>query len=240
MAHATMKHGTSQIFTDLQEWTAEQVANHFTQQGYRDYHNNWIQHKITGERAVLLLPSDLEKMGITIIGDRLGIQKDLRELKSHARNQENNNVVMECTEAYNGSNIAKTIRDCCFCDPREPGKYVLYASCLKITNYHIQRCLGMKLGGCLGGIWDRDRIYLDRIVDCDSIQTKRMSCGGMIHKMTIVLTIHAGGDGSSDIARTEKQQLFMDVEEGQKFCQKIQHAMTEYKLMVAGNRDKSA
>lgn len=237
---ARLTRSSTGAFDNLQEWTAEQVANHFTQQGFEDYHNNWIQHKITGERASLLLSSDLEKIGITIVGDRLGIQKALRELKSHARHQENNSVVMECTEAYDGSSLAQGIRDLFFCSPREPGKFVLYASCLKLTHYHIQRFIGMRLGGCLGGTWDSDRIYLDRIVDCDSIQTQRMGCCGMIHKLCIILTVSAGGDGKSDKSRTEKQKLFMELEEGEKFCQKIQHAMTEYKLRVAGDRDKSA
>ena len=45
-------------------WTPEMIGEYFTNQGYGDYQQNWTDHKINGERAVLLQRPHIEKMGV--------------------------------------------------------------------------------------------------------------------------------------------------------------------------------
>jgi hypothetical protein len=66
---------------ELQEQSAEEVADWLTTSGYGDYSENFIAHRITGECIPLLTHSDLEKVGIDKVGDRVKLMKDLREFR---------------------------------------------------------------------------------------------------------------------------------------------------------------
>mmetsp|Transcript_121039 Transcript_121039/g.210132 ORF Transcript_121039/g.210132 Transcript_121039/m.210132 type:complete len:239 (-) Transcript_121039:124-840(-) len=237
MAH--LRKGVSDHFDNIGEWTSQQVAQFLATKGYADYANLFVQHKLTGERVALIKPTHLQEMGIQTIGDRLGIQKVIRELKTYHRQQEATQEIMKCTQAYEGTNIKRWARDnLCFCFPREPDLYVLSTSHLKIRSYHIRRFLGAKCGGCLGGMWTNNTIYLDRIQDIDTIEnTAGMGCMA-VHRCHVLIAVRAGVDaGDDDRARLENHELYLELEEGKAFASKLQHAMMEYKLTLSDGKD---
>merc|ERR1711939_189800 len=104
-------------------------------------------------------------------GDRLGIQKELRQLKAVARRVQRNTVLYEHQEAYDGSWFdEQRAKYCCFCCPFEPDTYTLTNSALKIREFEVKRICGVRCT-CLGGAWHNDPIALDRIVDIDTVTT---------------------------------------------------------------------
>jgi len=222
-----------------QQWSPQDVANYFSGKGYKEYANLFVEQRLTGERVVILGPTDLLDMGIDRIGDRLGIQQELRAIKATARGVSRKQVITQHTEAFHGSVSEQWFRDnccACFC-PREPAKYILMTSILKISTYHIERCCGMGCGGCLGGTWKNDTIQLNRINDIDTIvQTKGQSIA-RDDKITILISASAGNDAGSEMARCVQHQLFLKKSEGEKFAKEIQHQVTEFKLSLEGKHD---
>mmetsp|Transcript_14780 Transcript_14780/g.29141 ORF Transcript_14780/g.29141 Transcript_14780/m.29141 type:complete len:234 (-) Transcript_14780:102-803(-) len=225
--------------SNFQQWSPNDVAKFFSDQGYAEYANLFVEHHLTGERVVLLAPQDLKTMGIERIGDRLGIQRELRELKVSARTLARKQVVSEHQEAFRGTLAEQWFRDnCCAClCPREPDKYTLMTSVLKIRKYHIERFCGLKFGGCLGGTWANDTIQLNRIVDVDTVvQTSGVSLAKS-DKIFIMISASAGNDATSDMSRLVQYELYMEKDDGLKFAKEIQHQIHEYKLSLGGRSD---
>jgi len=225
--------------TNFHKWTPEDVSKFFSGKGYGEYANLFVQQRLSGERVVLLTPDDLKSLGIERIGDRLGIQRELREIKAAARTVARKQVVSEHREAFKGSVIEQWFRDnCCAClCPREPDKYTLMTSVLKIRKYHIERFCGLKCGGCLGGTWYNDTIQLDRISDVDTVVDTRGVGFASDNKITIKISAAAGNDAATELSRIVTHSLFMDRDDGLKFAQEIQHQIMEYKVMMGGKHD---
>lgn len=222
-------------------WTPQEVANYFSARGYGEYAELWVRHRLSGSRVVLLSPSDLEQMGIACIGDRLGIQQELRVLKSAARQAQRNAVVAEHFEAYPGSCFEQAIRTTCcpcFC-PWERSHFSLTSSTLKIRNYHVQRCFGCSCT-CFGGRWATDTVRLDRIVDVDTIVTVKGCACCSERKCTVEVTSQAGTHAESDESRITSSVMLLDAPEGEVFAQQIRDQMDEYKtLMTTDAKDKA-
>eukprot|EP00413_Alexandrium_margalefii_P012580 CAMPEP_0204528722 /NCGR_PEP_ID=MMETSP0661-20131031/9679_1 /ASSEMBLY_ACC=CAM_ASM_000606 /TAXON_ID=109239 /ORGANISM="Alexandrium margalefi, Strain AMGDE01CS-322" /LENGTH=234 /DNA_ID=CAMNT_0051534715 /DNA_START=99 /DNA_END=803 /DNA_ORIENTATION=+ len=227
--------------TNYLAWTPEDVANYFSQKGFREYANLWVKHKLSGERMVMLQPGDLQDMGITTIGDRIGIQKELRVLKSGARALERSRVLAEFKQGYHGSDLMKFLYENCgggLCCPREADRYTVTGHTLKIRQYHIHRIFGgWKCGGCLGGVWKYDTIQLDRITDVDT-EITTVGIGMMAStKCWVFVSAQAGMDAETQQARVENHQLFLEKEDGEKLAETLQHRIAEYKLELAGQHD---
>eukprot|EP00415_Alexandrium_ostenfeldii_P000184 UN0184 len=175
---------------------------------------------------VMLQPKDIQDMGVTLVGDRIGIQKELRAFKGQARLADRNKVLCQYKQAYPGSDCQRAMYDsvwkCCF--PREADMYILASTLLKIRKYHVRRLVGaVKCGGCLGGDWDHDAIPLDKITDVDTMTTTVGVGMFKTAKCHIFLSAMAGGDATSQVARVEKHTLFVEESDGEKFADEIRH-----------------
>lgn len=226
--------------TTFASWGAENVASYFTAKGYGEYASLWVEHKITGERAVLLTPRDIEQMGVRLIGDRLGIQKELRILKSAARQGRRNQVIAQYRQAYDGSCIEQAFVAslCKCCLPWEPDLYTLSSSTLKVRSYHVERCCGKRCW-CMGGQWETDSINLDRIVDIDTaVSVKGCACCAD-RKCLIEVAALAGTHAESEESRTVTTSLLLDAASGESFAQQIRDQIEEYKVILADNDDKA-
>jgi len=225
---------------NILEWTAEDVAKHFTSKGYGEYAELWKQHRVSGDRAVMLQPKDIQDMGVTLVGDRIGIQKELRGFKGQARMADRNKVLCQHTQAYEGSECHRAMYDSVLkhCFPREPDKYILTNTLLKIRKYHIRRLVGaIKCGGCLGGDWEHENIPLDKIIDVDTMTTTIGSGMFKMAKCHIFISAMAGGEAASQVARVEKHTLFVEESDGETFADEIRHRAAEYKLELTGQHD---
>eukprot|EP00928_Gymnodinium_smaydae_P087257 TRINITY_DN71541_c0_g1_i1.p1 TRINITY_DN71541_c0_g1~~TRINITY_DN71541_c0_g1_i1.p1 ORF type:complete len:252 (+),score=27.09 TRINITY_DN71541_c0_g1_i1:180-935(+) len=214
------------------QWTAKDVANYFAVKGYPEYSNLWVKHKITGDRAVLLMPEDLEKMGICIVGDRLGIQKELRLLKGVARQEQRQAIVAHHQQAYDGPWCQEQLQTkCCFClCPWEPDSYTLTRNALKLRSYTIERLCGAKCS-CLGGTWKSDTITLERIVDVDTtVMIKGCGCCAE-RKCVIDVTTRAGTGADSEESRITQKSILLPMKLGEDFAQQIRQAMEESRTM---------
>eukprot|EP00408_Alexandrium_pacificum_P041069 CAMPEP_0171261210 /NCGR_PEP_ID=MMETSP0790-20130122/55871_1 /TAXON_ID=2925 /ORGANISM="Alexandrium catenella, Strain OF101" /LENGTH=230 /DNA_ID=CAMNT_0011729599 /DNA_START=102 /DNA_END=794 /DNA_ORIENTATION=+ len=225
---------------NILEWTAEDVAKYFTSKGYGAYAELWVKHRVNGDRMVMLQPKDIQDMGVTLVGDRIGIQKELRAFKGQARLADRNKVLCQYKQAYPGSDCQRAMYDsvwkCCF--PREADMYILTSTLLKIRKYHVRRLVGaVKCGGCLGGDWEHDTIPLDKITDVDTMTTTVGVGMFKTAKCHIFLSAMAGGDATSQVARVEKHTLFVEESDGEKFADEIRHRVAEYKLELAGQHD---
>lgn len=221
------------------EWSPQDVVNYFATKGYSEYGELWIRHKINGERAVLLTAEDLEKMGINVIGDRLGIQKELRLLKSVARQVQRQAVIAEYHQAYDGSWWQEQLHTkCCFClCPWEPDTYTLTSNALKLRSYAIERICGAKCS-CLGGTWKSDTITLDRVVDVDTtVMVKGCGCCAD-RKCAIDITDRAGTAAESEESRITHKSMLLDAKQGEAFAEQIRHAMDEHRTLFSAGVDR--
>mmetsp|Transcript_16457 Transcript_16457/g.38567 ORF Transcript_16457/g.38567 Transcript_16457/m.38567 type:complete len:233 (+) Transcript_16457:42-740(+) len=221
-------------------WSAEDVARFFTEKGYGEYASLWVEHRLTGSRVVMMKPDDLRAMGIAKIGDRLGIQKELRSLKSVARAVDRTKVIAEYKEGYHGNALSRVLYETCgCCCPREPDKYTLTSSTLKIRRYHMERIFGLGFGGCLGGQWEHDTIQLENIVDVDiTITTLGNSCLEE-NKCWVYLSSQAGVEAESEKSRVVTDTLFMEKEDGEHFAELIRNQVMEHKLTLSGMHDSA-
>lgn len=223
--------------SSVEAWSAEDVAQYFAQKGYQQYRALFVKHELTGKRAIMLTPSDIEKMGIEIIGHRLGIQTELRSLKSTARAVLRNKVVSVEKEAFEGSCAQRLLQTCCGLFPLERDEYVLTTTSLKIKAYEVARCCFRMKCPCMGGMWSTDNIPLQKIVDVDTMLTTHgMACCSE-HKCTIILAVSAGTGAESDLSRIDQKTLFVDGDRGESFASRIQNQIEEYKVVSHGDAD---
>jgi len=218
-------------------WGPQDVANHFTAKGYPEYAQLWISHKIDGKRAVLLTPEALKEMGIKVIGDRLGIQNELRQLKVVARQVQRDTVVAEHTEAYHGSWLKEKLhRTLCRCFPVEPDHYTLTSSTLKIREYEIARVCGVKCT-CLGGKWHNDTIKLENIVDVDTTVTEKGCFVCAERKCYIHIANTAGNSAGSEESKVVLKNMYVNADVGDKFAKSIRQTIDENRTSIMGRAD---
>eukprot|EP00927_Polykrikos_kofoidii_P058126 TRINITY_DN5246_c0_g2_i1.p1 TRINITY_DN5246_c0_g2~~TRINITY_DN5246_c0_g2_i1.p1 ORF type:complete len:256 (+),score=29.78 TRINITY_DN5246_c0_g2_i1:50-817(+) len=219
-------------------WSPQEVATYFSTRGYPEYAELWVRHKLSGARIVLLAPSHLESMGIDIIGDRLGIQQELRALKSVARQAQRNTVIAEHQEAFPGSYFDQMCQTGCFssCCPWERSHFTLTSNTLKMRSYHVERCMGRKCA-CMGGEWTTDTIRLDRIIDVDTVISVK-GCGCCAErKCSVQVAAQAGTGADSDESRTSNHEMLVDADEGEEFAQKIRNQIDEYRTTMNESKD---
>jgi hypothetical protein len=223
--------------SELQSWSSEKLAQYFNARGYKDYDKMWSEHRVNGERVGLLTAPDIEKMGVKRVGDRLGIQKELRKLKRVVKAQERNKTIAEHKMAYDGSCCGWNMEYCCGLLPWEPDHYVLTSSVLKIKSYEIGRLCGTLKCKCLGSTWNNNTIRLDRIVDCDdSMRVAGVGCCAE-NKCEVTIAVQAGTAGDESDARTEKHTMLLDSDEGVKFAQLIREASEDWREYLNGHQD---
>lgn len=216
---------------DYHKWSPQEVASFFASKGYAEYADLFVQHKLTGERVVLLSSADIEQMGITVIGDRLGIQMELKNLKSLARQAHRACIVGEYQQSYPGNDCEAAIREvlCGMCCPWEPDHYTLTSTALKIRSFHVARCCGRQCA-CWGGQWATDNIPLDRIVDVDTLTTVKGFACFAVNKTTVAVAAYAGTQADSEEARVVTQEMFTDSRDGEVFANKIRNQIEEYRV----------
>merc|ERR1712039_104141 len=210
------------------------VAEYFTAKGYPEYAELWLTHRITGERAVMLTPDNLKEMGVERIGDRLGIQKELQQLKVVARRMQRNAVLATHKEAYDGPWWQEQIhKNLCFiCCPIEPDEYSLTNNALKIRSYTVSRCCGTKCT-CFGGVWHNDTMRLDRLVDVDTT-VSLTGCSVCAEKKCMIhLAMSAGNSAEDETSKVTQKCMFLQHEEGKAFAERIRDAIDEHKSILA-------
>eukprot|EP00927_Polykrikos_kofoidii_P058125 TRINITY_DN5246_c0_g1_i1.p1 TRINITY_DN5246_c0_g1~~TRINITY_DN5246_c0_g1_i1.p1 ORF type:complete len:274 (+),score=34.55 TRINITY_DN5246_c0_g1_i1:56-823(+) len=253
MAHDARRYGSTGLLSEApaqdfmgsppdisrySSWSPRDVATYFSTRGYPEYAELWVRHKLSGARIVLLAPSDLERMGIDIIGDRLGIQNELRALKSVARHAQRNTVIAEHQEAYPGSYFDQMCQAACcsWCCPWERAHFTLTSNTLKMRSYHVERCLGRKCS-CMGGEWTTDTIRLDRIVDVDTVVSVKGCVCFAERKCSVQVAAQAGTGADSDESRISNHVMLVDASEGEEFAQKIRNQIDEYRTTMNESKD---
>ncbi|CAK0872736.1 unnamed protein product [Prorocentrum cordatum] len=222
--------------SNFEAWSADDVAEYFSQRGYQQYKALFVKHDLTGQRVILLTPPDIEKMGIEIIGHRLGIQKELRSLKSAARAVVRNKVIAQEEEAFDGSCVKRYLQTCCGLFPLERDVYVLTTTTLKIKDYEVARCFRTKCP-CMGGSWSNDAVPLQKILGVETLMsTQGMACF-LEHKCTILLAVSAGTGAETEESRVEQKVLFVEGDRGESFANRIRNQIEEYKVFSHGDAD---
>jgi hypothetical protein len=222
--------------SNFEAWSADDVAEYFAQRGYQQYKALFVNHDLTGQRVILLTPSDIEKMGIEVIGHRLGIQKELRSLKSASRAVIRNKVIAQEEEAFDGSCVKRALQTCCGLFPFEKDQYVLTPTSLKIKGYEVSRCCRAKCP-CMGGSWSNDAVPLQKILGVETLRsTQGMACF-LDYKCTIMLAVSAGTGAETEESRVEQKVLFVEGDRGESFANRIRNQIEEYKVYFHGDAD---
>jgi len=217
-------------------WEPKDISEYFSAKGYSEYSELWISHKITGERAVMLTPENLKEMGVERIGDRIGIQKELQQLKFVARRVQRNTVLAEHQQAYDGSWCQENVQKyCCFmCCPIEPDTYTLTNNELKIRSYEVSRICGARCT-CLGGVWATDTMRLDRLNDVDTSVSLRGCALCAEKKCTILLAMQAGNSAEEETSRVTQKYMLLEAEQGKHFAERIREAADEYRTSLSSD-----
>merc|ERR1711860_404051 len=99
---------------------------------------------------------------------------------------------------------------CCGLFPRDPDKYTLTASGLRLDEYDIPRICGIWKCMCAGGNLRVDNIALDQIRDVDTLVVKSGFCCFSVNKSHVVVAVGAGNEAESDEARVVTKDLCME------------------------------
>lgn len=215
------------------QWTPAQVGDYFATCGpeYDQYRDIWAAHNITGERLVMMQPADVKLLKIDVIGHRMGIVKELEVMKLEARKQMREMVVAKRIEAFDGSCIGEQISTCCGIFPRDPDKYTLMASALKIEEFEVPRLCGIWKCTCCGGKRSVDNVSLEMVRDVDTVKISSGLCCCKVDKCKILLATGAGTEAGSEASRIVMKQMFVEGEEGEAFADEITIAVEDYQSL---------
>lgn len=198
----------------FQAFSPEQVEEWLKEKGFGkpEYERKFIEQDINGKNFLLLDNTDLKEIGISSLGDRLAIRRELKTLQNEERRRVRLQMIAEETEAYNGTCFGENIATCCGIFPRDPAKYVLYPTKLKIKSYEVYRLCGTIKCICCGGEWSTDNIALDKIRDIDAKDTYSGVACFREDKMTIVVAVQAGvaAADESEQARIQDHSMFIN------------------------------
>jgi len=228
-AQQEMRPPTEEDMKDISEWSVQQVQEFWANRGYAEHAEVWERHDITGDRLVALSADDVRELGITSIGDRMGMQKDLEAMRLVYRKLMRNKVLAKHHEAFDGSQLQLCLHTCCGCLPRDPDKYTLTASGLRMDEYDIPRICGIWKCMCWGGNLHVDNISLDQIRDVDVMVTKSGFCCFSVNKSHVVVAVGAGNEAESEMARIVQKDMCLEADEGDDFANTIFMAVEEYK-----------
>lgn len=228
-AQQEMRAPTEEDMENVSEWTVQQVQEFWAKRGYEEHGEVWERHDITGDRLVSLTADDIRDLGITSIGDRMGISKDLESMRATHRKMMRNKVILEHYQAYDGSQLGLCLSTCCGIFPRDPDKYTLTASGLRLDEYDIPRICGIWKCMCAGGNLRVDNIALDQIRDVDTLVVKSGFCCFSVNKSHVVVAVGAGNDAESDEARVVTKDLCVEADQGDDFANTVFMAVEDYK-----------
>jgi len=228
-AQQVMKAPNEEDMKDISEWSVEQVQEFWAKRGYEEHAEVWKKHDINGDRLMSLSPDDIRELGIASIGDRMGIAKDLENMKVVFRKMMRNRVIVEHYQAFDGSQLQLGISTCCGCFPRDPDKYTLTASSLRLDEYDIPRICGIWKCMCAGGKLHVDNISLEQIRDVDTMITKVGFCCFAVNKAHVTVAVGAGNEAESEEARVIGKEMCLESEQGEEFANAIFMAVEEYK-----------
>jgi hypothetical protein len=163
-AGVVVNDGTATSF--YHKWDEDQLAQYLTQHSLGQYAETFKHHKINGAIAPYIKDSDLKDMQITIVGDRLRIQRCLAELKSQARFHKRIQSLWEGQERLFYGNFDKNVGTCCGFCPVDPSTYRLTTNHLKVKKVRPVRC-GPCVLGCFGATYVNNNIDLSKVDDVD-------------------------------------------------------------------------
>merc|ERR1719277_510535 len=223
------KKPTDEELENLENMTPEDVAKYFEKRGFGEHGDVWLHHRVNGDRLILLTVDDVKQLGITSIGDRMGIQRELDLLKLGASRRLRNMTIVEHREAYEGSDCEKAFYTCFGLFPRDEDVYTLTASSLRLQQYNYARICGSWKCTCLGTAVQTDNISLDQIRDVDTLVMKKGFCCFAVDKAKLMIAVGAGNDSESAEARVVQKDLFVEGAVGEDFSNQIFLAIEEYK-----------
>lgn len=220
--------------------SAPEVAKLIQNRGFGEVAPLFEQHKITGSRLLSLEAEDLKEMKITKVGDRLGIQQAIEELKTKARAVWRQAVIAEHEELYPHRQFHRLIHTCCGLCPPQMDQYKLTNTQLKITHSHSPVCCGMKCA-CLGVNVQHDAHPLDQIGDVDTANVRDGCCAVASSRVTCHLTQMSQGDGIGGREKGGYEQrptaeMSVSMADGDTFAEQIRNAIEEYKRSASAGR----
>mmetsp|Transcript_12728 Transcript_12728/g.35810 ORF Transcript_12728/g.35810 Transcript_12728/m.35810 type:complete len:243 (-) Transcript_12728:330-1058(-) len=181
----------------IQEMTPEDVGKWLDDQGLGDLSSAFVRHKITGRYLVLLTQTDLEKMGIDLIGDQKAVLEELAEVKRAARRVLRDQILWAGKEKVFDNCCQELCSTCCFLCPIPPARYTLTNQALKITDVDICRCFGSIRCTLCGVQTKQNNIDLNYVKDVD-FQVHKSCC---IDNADIVIETDFGESESTKILK---------------------------------------
>merc|ERR1712129_457171 len=168
------------------------------------------------------------------LGDRLALRAQLQRLKTSERHRLRQLIIRQEYQAYEGSSVALACAYCCGLCPRDPDKYILTTTKLKIKEKEVYRFCGTCKCVCCGGTWKTNNISLGMMRDVDPTDTTTGLLCFAENKTRIKLAVKAGNEEDEDDehARIENHTLFVNTPQDKEdtFAKAILNQIEEYKL----------
>jgi hypothetical protein len=212
---------------DFLTWDSAQVQSYFEKKLLPS--EAWVENEINAERAILLTPDHVRKLDIPVVGHRVEVMQILNDMKKAGRKIQRKKQIAYIEEAYEGSPLSYNIVHCCGMFPRDPNKFTLLASELKIDDIQVSRCCGLRLPCGARGV-KTDSIQLDTIRDVDTVTMKIGCCCCASDLTRVDVTTGAQAESQSDGARIAGKQLLFSGGDGDEFANTLMIAIEDYKL----------
>eukprot|EP00472_Partenskyella_glossopodia_P003330 CAMPEP_0197532466 /NCGR_PEP_ID=MMETSP1318-20131121/39795_1 /TAXON_ID=552666 /ORGANISM="Partenskyella glossopodia, Strain RCC365" /LENGTH=244 /DNA_ID=CAMNT_0043089033 /DNA_START=70 /DNA_END=804 /DNA_ORIENTATION=- len=209
-------------FKSVTDWTVQAVGDYVANSGFPDLAPKFMAHKIDGSVLYYLGREELIEVGVTCVGDRLKIQRQIGQLQTQARAEFRNAVTWEALESRVTCCLGWEACfgfPCCWCQPpREV--YRLTRSSLRVEYYDLKNnCCGMWCGGRL----TIDNWELETIVDVDTATDNPRAC-----------TVCDYPRSSVEVTNRKDSvvRMFLKIDEADAVQQAIRDAVAEAKIRI--------
>lgn len=185
---------------EMEKWTNQQVIQWLQSIGLGNFAADFQTHGIVGDMLPLLNEADLIQMGISLVGPRKRMLKELARIKKSFRAYTRHAVIWRGEEDMaRGDSCRSCFMSCCPLCYDPPARYRLTGTQLKISATERGGCCGLC---ALGSRKLHHNISLKEIVDIDTDRTKKL-CG--TERRVVVMSQEGINEG-----RTEEHELFID------------------------------
>lgn len=132
------------------QWNSDKVGEWLAKMGLGQYARNFAEHRVTGDLLDLLTEGHMKELGVTLVGHRLLLVREIGALHRKGQARERERVIWRSAELLGRAGPAGALREHLCCEPclRERDRYLLTASTLLIESAEPQQLCGRQLWCC--------------------------------------------------------------------------------------------
>ena len=116
------------------KWDARMVGEWLADMGLKEYRETFVAHRITGDLLEAMEKDDLRDLGISLVGHRLLLLREIAALRRTAESRERSKLLWQADEVVHRSGPLGYVHSLMCCQPclHRPDRYTLTGSALII------------------------------------------------------------------------------------------------------------